>query len=95
MVQELQEPTGYLFKRCDRWGNAWAGQLSSDSIRAIVAKYRGVISEPTLAPHDLRRTFARLMYDNGQKLSQISKLLGHESIKVTERYLGLGLEIEN
>jgi len=41
-----------------------------------------------LAPHDLRRTCARLCRDAGGELDQIQFLLGHVSVQTTERYLG-------
>ena len=41
-----------------------------------------------LAPHDLRRTCARLCHLAGGELDQIQFLLGHLSIQTTERYLG-------
>ena len=42
----------------------------------------------TLAPHELRRTCARLCHLAGGALEQIQFLLGHVSIQTTERYLG-------
>jgi hypothetical protein len=41
-----------------------------------------------LAPHDLRRTCARLCHDCCGELEQIRFLLGHASIQTTERYIG-------
>jgi len=41
-----------------------------------------------LAPHELRRTCARLCHLSGGKLEQIQFLLGHVSVQTTERYLG-------
>jgi Phage integrase family len=41
-----------------------------------------------VAPHDLRRTCARLCHQAGGELDQIQFLLGHVSIQTTERYLG-------
>ena len=41
-----------------------------------------------LAPHDLRRTCARLCHLAGGELEQIQFLLGHVSIQTTEKYLG-------
>lgn len=41
-----------------------------------------------LAPHDLRRTCARLCHLAGGELDQIQFLLGHVSIQTTERSLG-------
>ena len=41
-----------------------------------------------LAPHNLRRTCARLCHASGGELEQIQFLLGHVSVQTTERYLG-------
>jgi len=41
-----------------------------------------------LAPHDLRRTCARLCHSSGGELEQIQFLLGHASVQTTERYIG-------
>ena len=41
-----------------------------------------------VAPHDLRRTCARLCHERGGELEQIQFLLGHVSVQTTERYLG-------
>lgn len=39
-----------------------------------------------LSPHALRHTFATEMLRNGAKMETVRDLLGHESIKTTERY---------
>src|SRR5215471_19041905 len=41
-----------------------------------------------IAPHDLRRTCAKLCHDRGGELEQIQFLLGHASVQTTEHYLG-------
>src|SRR4051812_45119571 len=41
-----------------------------------------------LAPHDLRRTCARLCHVAGRELEQIQFLLGHVSVQTIEKYLG-------
>jgi site-specific recombinase XerD len=55
-----------------------------DVVRAAAAR-AGI---DRLAPHDLRRTCARLCLLAGGELDQIQFLLGHVSIQTTERYLG-------
>ena len=45
-------------------------------------------SVPGIAPHDLRRTCAKLCRAAGWELEQIQMLLGHASVQTTERYLG-------
>ena len=51
------------------------------------------IGVPRLAPHDLRRTCAKLCRAAGGDLEQIQLLLGHASIATTERYLGSRLDL--
>ena len=48
-----------------------------------------------LAPHDLRRTSARLCHQAGGELEQIQFLLGHVSIETTEKYLGCKQRFHN
>jgi len=46
-----------------------------------------------VAPHDLRRTLAKLMRKAGTPLEQISLTLGHSDLKTTAMYLGIDLEL--
>ncbi len=43
---------------------------------------------PGIAPHDLRRTCAKLCRAAGGDLEQFQMQLGHASMQTTERYLG-------
>ena len=54
----------------------------------VVMKYARELNLDRLAPHDLRRTCAKLCRASGGDLEQIQFLLGHASIETTERYLG-------
>lgn len=69
--------------------------MSSVAIFHLVRKYGKKIGVPQLAPHDLRRTYAQLGYDAGVPITQISVLLGHSSVEVTQRYLDLSLDLES
>ena len=42
-----------------------------------------------ISSHTARRTFARRWYEQGGDLLKLSKYLGHSSISVTERYIGV------
>jgi len=60
--------------------------------RAIFEVVQGCgqkIGVPELAPHDLRRTFAKLAHKGRAGLEHIQLSLDHASITTTERYLGV------
>jgi hypothetical protein len=67
--------------------------MSPDAIWAVARKYGAAVGQPKLAPHDLRRTCAKLCRTSGGSLEQIQLLLGHASVQTTERYLGTRQEI--
>ncbi|MEI9974608.1 MAG: hypothetical protein WDO73_22715 [Ignavibacteriota bacterium] len=46
-----------------------------------------------IRPHDARRTFARLAFYGGSGMEQVSLSLGHSSVTVTERYIGVRLDL--
>jgi integrase len=69
--------------------------ISAVAVFHIVRKYGEMIGVPELAPHDLRRTFAQLGYDAGVPITQISTLLGHSTVAVTQKYLNLALDLES
>ncbi len=77
-----------IFRRVNRIGRVWRPGITPQSRLAVVkgaAKRSGI---QDLAPHDLRRTCARLCHLAGGELEQIQILLGHASVQTTERYLG-------
>jgi integrase len=80
---------GPIFRTVRKGGKIGpARQLSEDAIYTLVRKCGAAIGHPDLAPHDLRRTCAKLCRKAGGELEQIQFLLGHASIQTTERYLG-------
>ncbi len=54
----------------------------------VVKKNVAKLGLSKVAPHDLRRSCARLCHASGGGLEQIQFLLGHTSVQTTERYLG-------
>lgn len=66
--------------------------LTGAALYNIVQRYGAVLSLPELQPHDLRRTYARIGYDAGIDIGQISLLLGHANIATTQRYLGISID---
>ena len=80
--------TGTIFRRVNRLSRVWGGGITPKAIWHVVkgAARRAAIKD--IAPHDLRRTCARLCHMAGGELEQIQFLLGHASVQTTERYLG-------
>lgn len=58
-----------------------------------LAKQKGHEHCAKIAPHDLRRTMAKLMNKAGVTIEQIAVTLGHCNIATTQRYLNSGLEL--
>ena len=54
----------------------------------VVKAFATKVGIVNLAPHDFRRTRARLCHAAGGELEQIQFLLGHVSVQTTEHYLG-------
>ncbi len=69
--------------------------ISSQAVWRVVEEYAGGLGLEHIAPHDLRRTYAKLAHKGGAAIEQISLNLGHSSIEVTERYLGVDLDYQN
>ncbi len=64
------------------------GIQDEKAIWRLVVRYARETELGKLAPHDLRRTCAKLCRKAGGDLEQIQLLLGHASVLTTERYLG-------
>ncbi|MGO9261600.1 MAG: tyrosine-type recombinase/integrase [Bryobacteraceae bacterium] len=62
--------------------------MTEKAVWHVVEEFAGKIGVTKLAPHDLRRSCARLCRAAGGELEQIQFLLGQVSIQTTERYLG-------
>ena len=80
----------FIFCPVLKGGRVIAGaELDASPIYRMVQEYCRAVNLTPVAPHDLRRTHAKLAHRGGAKLEQIQISLGHSSIKTTEVYLGL------
>jgi site-specific recombinase XerD len=79
---------GKIFRRVARKGRVWGKGLSQNVVWYVVRTCCQKAGLEHIAPHDLRRTCAKLCHDRGGELEQIQFLLGHASVQTTERYLG-------
>lgn len=79
---------GRVFRAINK-GDRIAGEsMTAQSVFEAVKHYAD-LAGVTAAPHDLRRTFAKLSHKGHAALEQIQLSLGHASIQTTERYLGV------
>lgn len=87
--------SGKLFRRVCRAGKTWGDFMTDRVVWHVVKEYGAKLGMPQLAPHDLRRSCARLCHVAGGELEQIQFLLGHVSVQTTEKYLGCKQRIRN
>ena len=79
---------GYLFRPVSRADRPLGERLGKKVVWQMLRQYAEAIGIPGIAPHDARRTCAKLCRAAGGELEQIQLLLGHASVQTTERYLG-------
>jgi site-specific recombinase XerD len=79
---------GYVFRSVSRLDQVGADHLGEKVVWQMLKQYAEAVGYPGIAPHDLRRTCAKLCRAAGGELEQIQLLLGHASVQTTERYLG-------
>jgi site-specific recombinase XerD len=79
---------GQIFRRVSKNGLRQDAGVTTNVVWSAVKRYAKQIGCDHLAPHDLRRTSARLCHSAGGELEQIQFLLGHASVQTTERYIG-------
>ena len=77
-----------LFRAIRKNGALWGSGVTQNVVWYVVkncAKRAGI---EKLAPHDLRRSCARMCHAAGGEIEQIQFLLVHASVQTTERYIG-------
>ena len=79
---------GKLFRCVSRKGTAYGTEITEKVVWHVVKEYAKQLGVSELAPHDLRRSCARLCHSAGGEFEQNQVLLGHVSVRTTEKYLG-------
>lgn len=79
---------GHIFRPVLRGDRVAGERLGEKVVWQMLREYAAEAGVPGIAPHDARRTCAKLCRAAGGELEQIQMLLGHASVQTTERYLG-------
>jgi integrase len=79
---------GKVFRRVLKNGARQDAGVTANVVWYAVKRCAKRAGIGNLAPHDLRRSCARLCHGCGGELEQIQFLLGHASVQTTERYIG-------
>jgi site-specific recombinase XerD len=97
-VSALENPLERVFRGVKREkggkyssaGASMTTRAAEDAIKAYEADYMG--ESVTLSPHDLRRTYAKLSKQAGMSWEALRANMGHSSVTVTEKYVGLDVD---
>lgn len=65
----------------------WKRRMTTQAIRNLVAKYTSHIQGKRITPHKLRASAATNLAASGVSIQAIAKVLGHENIQTTRRYV--------
>ena len=79
---EVEHPKTYLFEK----GNAPMNAAQLRYILTKLFKTQGL----KVTPHQLRHSFATHLLNHGARISDVSELLGHETMATTQVYTKLG-----
>lgn len=80
------ESSGPLFTRIRRFDTVTNDRLTDQAVYHILQVRQRQAGIDKCAPHDLRRTFATIMLENGEDLITVKDAMGHASITTTQQY---------
>ena len=65
----------------------WKRRMTTQAVRDLVSKYTEGIQGKHITPHKLRSSAATNLAASGVSIQAIAKVLGHENIQTTRRYV--------
>lgn len=86
-IEEVRgEKEGPLFTRIRRFDTLTNNRLTDQAVYHVLQVRQQQAGIAKCAPHDLRRTFATAMLDNGEDLITVKDAMGHASVTTTQQY---------
>ena len=84
--------SGAVFRGLYKGGKVRPNRITTRAINKLMLNYHISIDgqQRAVKPHDLRRTYAKLLHDGGMSIQYIASNLGHASIETTSHYIGRG-----
>ncbi|MFK3663537.1 tyrosine-type recombinase/integrase [Scandinavium sp. NPDC088450] len=80
------EVPGPLFTRIRRHDDVTDHRMTDQAVYHILGERQRQAGIEKCAPHDIRRTFATTMLDNGEDLITVRDAMGHASVTTTQQY---------
>lgn len=65
----------------------WKRRMTTQAVRDLTSKYTKVIPDKHVTPHKFRASAATNLAASGVSIQAIAKVLGHENIQTTRRYV--------
>ncbi|GHF92073.1 tyrosine-type recombinase/integrase [Thalassotalea marina] len=85
LLERGVEP-GPLFQRARKGNRLINEPISGQTVYDIIIRRYQEAGLKRLTPHDLRRTFATKLLENGEDVFVVQDLMGHSSVETTKNY---------
>lgn len=86
-VEEIRgDFSGALFSRIRRHDDVTCDKMTDQAVYHILEERRNSAGIEKFSPHDLRRTFASTMLENGEDIITVKDAMGHANIITTQKY---------